>query len=117
VLAEPGHPEHAAMIDWVGGPIDPEAFSIERTNAGLAFRIADTKPLRRSRRVPPVAGAARGAAIERATEPMTVVVRADGTVRLPAQVVAAMGLTGGGVAILIAVGKGVMLMRDPRTGF
>ena len=26
VLADPGHEEHAEMIEWTGGPIDPERF-------------------------------------------------------------------------------------------
>jgi hypothetical protein len=115
VLADPGDPEHASTLESIGGTIDPEAFSIEDTNQVLLERFADLKPLRRSSRRPSPPGSASAAAIERAVEPTTVVVRADGTVRLPASVVHAMDLTGGGVAILVAVGKGVMLMRDPRT--
>ena len=41
-------------------------------------------------------------------------VAADGTLKLPADVLASMGLTGGGVVVALAVGGGVMLMRDPR---
>jgi hypothetical protein len=48
--------------------------------------------------------------------PETVKVAADGTIRLPRSVLASMGLTGGGTAVLLAVGNGVMLMRDPRSG-
>lgn len=115
-LADPRDPEHDSMLDWVGGRFDPEEFSIEATNETLADRFADLKPLRRSNRRPPDPGAARAAALARATQPLTVVVRADGTVRLPASVVSSMGLAGGGVAVVITAGRGVMLLRDPRAG-
>ncbi len=39
-LADPKHPEHEDMLDWVGGEFDPEAFSLEEVN-GLLAEIAD----------------------------------------------------------------------------
>jgi Plasmid pRiA4b ORF-3-like protein len=35
VLADPNHPEHAARLEWCGGPLDPEAFDIEATNTAM----------------------------------------------------------------------------------
>ncbi|CAN5280763.1 hypothetical protein BH24ACT9_BH24ACT9_18810 [soil metagenome] len=35
-LADPQHPEHRERLDWVGGPIDPEAF--DPTQASEALR-------------------------------------------------------------------------------
>lgn len=34
-LADPGHPEHATMLEWVGGDFDPELFDLEATNQAL----------------------------------------------------------------------------------
>jgi hypothetical protein len=36
VLADPGHPERADQIEWLGGEFDPEEFSVEATDAALA---------------------------------------------------------------------------------
>lgn len=36
VLADPGHPEHAEMLEWIGGPIDPAAFDLDAVNLALA---------------------------------------------------------------------------------
>lgn len=35
VLADPKNPEHADMMEWVGSPIDPEAFDIDAINKSL----------------------------------------------------------------------------------
>ena len=35
-LADPAHPEHAEMLDWAGGPIDPQAFDLAAANRALA---------------------------------------------------------------------------------
>jgi hypothetical protein len=32
ILANPAHKEHDRMLEWIGGPFDPEAFDLERTN-------------------------------------------------------------------------------------
>jgi hypothetical protein len=34
-LADPAHPEHAAMTEWLGRPFDPEEFDAERTSTLL----------------------------------------------------------------------------------
>jgi hypothetical protein len=34
-LGDPAHPRHAAMVDWIGRPFDPEAFDPERTGTLL----------------------------------------------------------------------------------
>ena len=34
-LADPASPEHDDMLDWLGGPIDPEAFELEAVNRRL----------------------------------------------------------------------------------
>jgi hypothetical protein len=36
VLADPAHPEHEDMKEWIGGDIDPESFDLAGTNAMLA---------------------------------------------------------------------------------
>jgi hypothetical protein len=36
-LADPKHPEHEDMLEWLGGPFDPEDFHPERTNAALHY--------------------------------------------------------------------------------
>ena len=35
VLAQPRHPEHAEMVEWVGGSFDPEAFDAGDINRGF----------------------------------------------------------------------------------
>jgi hypothetical protein len=35
-IQDPSHPEHQDMMEWIGGPFDPEAFDIEAVNAQLA---------------------------------------------------------------------------------
>ena len=35
VVADPKHPEHEEMIEWVGRPWDPAAFSIDRANRAI----------------------------------------------------------------------------------
>jgi hypothetical protein len=35
VLSDPGHEEHQEMLDWLGGPFDPRAFSAAAVNARL----------------------------------------------------------------------------------
>jgi hypothetical protein len=34
-IADPKHPEHDAMIDWVGSAFDPEAFDVDARNRDL----------------------------------------------------------------------------------
>jgi hypothetical protein len=36
ILADPDHLEHDDMMEWAGGPIDPEAFDLEDVNERLA---------------------------------------------------------------------------------
>ena len=35
-IADPGNEEHDHLLEWLGGPFDPEEFSIEETNTRLA---------------------------------------------------------------------------------
>lgn len=35
VLADPNHPNHREMIDWVGDPFDPEAFGVDEVNRAI----------------------------------------------------------------------------------
>jgi hypothetical protein len=35
-ISDPQHEEHAAMLDWVGGAFDPEAFDLEVVNTELS---------------------------------------------------------------------------------
>jgi hypothetical protein len=35
-LADPSHPEHEWMMEWAGGPIDPEALDLDEVNKQLA---------------------------------------------------------------------------------
>jgi len=32
---DPSHPDHARMVQWYGGPFDPEDFDIEAVNQRL----------------------------------------------------------------------------------
>lgn len=34
-LADPSDPDHADMLEWLGGPFDPEAFELDEINAAL----------------------------------------------------------------------------------
>jgi hypothetical protein len=34
-IQDPQHPEHAEMVDWVGGEFDPEAFDLDEINREL----------------------------------------------------------------------------------
>lgn len=34
-MGNPEHPEHATMLEWLGGPIDPEAFDLGAINRRL----------------------------------------------------------------------------------
>ena len=34
-LADPKHPDHKEMMQWAGGPIDPDAFDLDATNKEL----------------------------------------------------------------------------------
>jgi hypothetical protein len=36
-VRDPEHPEHDELLEWVGGDFDPETFSIEEVNRGLAY--------------------------------------------------------------------------------
>jgi hypothetical protein len=35
IMANPKHPEHSDMLDWAGGPFDPEAYDVGRANLEL----------------------------------------------------------------------------------
>ena len=35
-IRDPTHEEHADLLDWVGGEFNPEAFSVDDVNRGLA---------------------------------------------------------------------------------
>ena len=35
ILGDPTHEEHEEMLEWTGGPIDPEEFDMEQLNADL----------------------------------------------------------------------------------
>jgi Plasmid pRiA4b ORF-3-like protein len=49
VLADPSDSEHDAMLQWAGGPFDPEAFDLAETNANLELYDRHTRQ-RRMRR-------------------------------------------------------------------
>jgi len=38
-LHNPDHPEHAEMLEWIGGRFDPESFSLEDINAKLKSKF------------------------------------------------------------------------------
>lgn len=44
VLADPGHPEHAEQLEWVGKEFDPDAFVIETANTMLAAQFKRIPP-------------------------------------------------------------------------
>ena len=35
IIANPRHKEHKTMLEWLGGPFDPEAFDLNKTNTFL----------------------------------------------------------------------------------
>jgi hypothetical protein len=37
-IADPNHPEHEDMVDWIGDDFDPEAFDLEAVNHALSGR-------------------------------------------------------------------------------
>ena len=37
-IGDPGHPEHAAMLEWIGGAFDPEVFDLDAVNRRLHQR-------------------------------------------------------------------------------
>jgi hypothetical protein len=37
-LDDPAHPDHDDMMEWMGGPIDPEAFDLDQINKRLQRR-------------------------------------------------------------------------------
>jgi hypothetical protein len=38
-LADPKHPEHAELVDWLGGEFDPNAFDLGATDTALVARF------------------------------------------------------------------------------
>jgi Plasmid pRiA4b ORF-3-like protein len=34
-IRDPQHPEHEAMVEWIGGAFDPEAFDLDEVNREL----------------------------------------------------------------------------------
>jgi len=38
-IGDPFHPEHEAMLEWIGGEFDPEYFDPDEVNDELAARI------------------------------------------------------------------------------
>lgn len=36
IIADPGHPDHAERVEWLGRPHDPAAFDKDAINASLA---------------------------------------------------------------------------------
>jgi hypothetical protein len=47
VMADPAHPEHEDMSEWVNEDFDPESFSVEATDAMLARQFAPVIPAKR----------------------------------------------------------------------
>ena len=47
VLAAPAHPEHAEMLEWIGGAFDPARFDIDQVNTALRPRTAPARAARR----------------------------------------------------------------------
>ncbi|MBA4370586.1 MAG: hypothetical protein C0418_03285, partial [Coriobacteriaceae bacterium] len=43
-MADPRHPEHAALKRWYGGEFDPAAFSVERTSSLLRVLVTGELP-------------------------------------------------------------------------
>ena len=46
-MADPAHPEHEDMSEWVSEDFDPEAFSVEAVDATLARQFAPVTPAKR----------------------------------------------------------------------
>ncbi|MFP5369148.1 MAG: plasmid pRiA4b ORF-3 family protein, partial [Actinomycetes bacterium] len=38
VVADPGHPEHPELMEWLGGPLNPEAFDAADATARMRHR-------------------------------------------------------------------------------
>ena len=38
VMRNPKHPEHQDMLEWCGGPLDPDAFDLDEINACFRSR-------------------------------------------------------------------------------
>jgi len=43
-IGNPRHPEHAELLEWIGGEFDPADFDVERVNARLRHKRADRGP-------------------------------------------------------------------------
>jgi Plasmid pRiA4b ORF-3-like protein len=50
VLADPSHSEHEAMLQWIGGEFDAEAFDLAETNANLELYDRHTRQRRTGRK-------------------------------------------------------------------
>lgn len=49
VLADPKHPEHKELAEWVGGEFDPEAFKLDGVNQALRHKCDDARQYGHSR--------------------------------------------------------------------
>ncbi|MEW5803799.1 MAG: plasmid pRiA4b ORF-3 family protein [bacterium] len=47
-VQDPGHPEHKEMLEWVGGSIDPESFTLNEVNQKIEQFLTNTSGLNRS---------------------------------------------------------------------
>lgn len=45
ILEDPDHPEHEERLEWLGGGYDPDDFSVEAADVGLAARFSAAKKL------------------------------------------------------------------------
>jgi len=50
IIADPDHPEHEEIAEWMGTDFDPEAFNLKAINRHLASLAASWKSRRRPRR-------------------------------------------------------------------
>ena len=46
-MADPAHPEHEDMSEWVPEDFDPEAFSVDAVDAMLAAQFGPAEPSKR----------------------------------------------------------------------